>query len=455
MTISTTANSTTVSGNGTSTTFSFSFPADSTSDISVIYTNATGAQTTLAASAYTITLNNPATNQLWGYGGFVTYPLTGPPIAAGTTLTILRTLPLTQEITVRNQGNYAPQVTEQALDIGQMQTQQVAAIAQRSIQIPVVDTSGTNTILPAAINRANGFLSFDQYGNANISGNAPSIEAGLTATSTSSVTIATGAQTFTIQSGKFFFAGQYLIIANSANSAQFMHGSVTSYSGTTLVMNITDTGGSGTFASWNISISGTQGPQGAPGSGDVSSVAMTGDGVIYNSTVSGSPITSSGTLEPVLLTQTANKVLASPASGSAATPAFRSLVAADLPAATSSALGAVKPDNSTITISGGVISAALNLSGQAKAWGNVASGGTLNKGYNVASIIQTSTGVYQVHFTNPMSDTNYAPIVSFAQVNSNIYLVSVQNEDATYFQIAFQEQNSAAVSNNFSFVVYD
>jgi hypothetical protein len=67
------------------------------------------------------------------------------------------------------------------------------------------------------------------------------------------------------------------------------------------------------------------------GGGSVTSVAMTGDGVIFNSTVSGSPITASGTLVPALLTQNANKVLAGPASGPAATPTFRSLVSADLP----------------------------------------------------------------------------------------------------------------------------
>lgn len=88
---------------------------------------------------------------------------------------------------------------------------------------------------------------------------AASLAAGITATSTTSLLIATGAQTFTTQSGKLFINGQILIIASNANSANYMHGAVTSYTGTSLVMSITDTGGSGTFADWNISISGTQG----------------------------------------------------------------------------------------------------------------------------------------------------------------------------------------------------
>ncbi len=77
-------------------------------------------------------------------------------------------------------------------------------------------------------------------------------------------------------------------------------------------------------------------------SGAVTSVGMTGDGVIFNTTVQGSPITTSGTLVPQLLTQTANRTLAGPGSGSAATPTFRSLVGADLPTPSAGALGGVK-----------------------------------------------------------------------------------------------------------------
>ena len=47
--------------------------------------------------------------------------------------------------------------------------------------------------------------------------------------------------------------------------------------------------------------------------------------------VSGSPVTSSGTLTASLATQTANQVFAGPTTGSAAAPAFRALVAGDLP----------------------------------------------------------------------------------------------------------------------------
>lgn len=64
------------------------------------------------------------------------------------------------------------------------------------------------------------------------------------------------------------------------------------------------------------------------GSGSVSSVALSAPNIF---SVSGSPITSSGTLALSLVNQNANLVFASPASGAAAAPTFRSLVSNDLP----------------------------------------------------------------------------------------------------------------------------
>lgn len=64
------------------------------------------------------------------------------------------------------------------------------------------------------------------------------------------------------------------------------------------------------------------------GSGTVTSVAVTVPSIL---SVTGSPITTSGTLALSLATQTANQVFAGPTSGAAATPTFRSLVSADIP----------------------------------------------------------------------------------------------------------------------------
>lgn len=126
MTVSTTSSEITVSGNGATTVFNFPFVGVAASNISVIYTNSSGLQTTLTASQYSLSLNAPAAGQIWGLGGSVTYPISGSPIAAGTKLTIRRDLPLTQSTSLSNQGASYPQVTESAIDTLQMQIQQLA-----------------------------------------------------------------------------------------------------------------------------------------------------------------------------------------------------------------------------------------------------------------------------------------------------------------------------------------
>jgi hypothetical protein len=67
---------------------------------------------------------------------------------------------------------------------------------------------------------------------------------------------------------------------------------------------------------------------GGIGTGTVTSVAITTPNILN---VSGSPITSSGTLALTLATQAANTVFAGPTSGGAATPTFRALINTDIP----------------------------------------------------------------------------------------------------------------------------
>lgn len=68
----------------------------------------------------------------------------------------------------------------------------------------------------------------------------------------------------------------------------------------------------------------------ASGSGTVTSVALADTSTTPLFNISGSPITSSGTLDFALKTQSANIILAGPTTGSAAQPTFRSLVIGDL-----------------------------------------------------------------------------------------------------------------------------
>lgn len=70
-------------------------------------------------------------------------------------------------------------------------------------------------------------------------------------------------------------------------------------------------------------------PTGGGGGGTVESVGLAAPDIF---SVSGSPVTDTGTLTFDYETQAANRVWAGPTTGAAANPAFRALVAADLPA---------------------------------------------------------------------------------------------------------------------------
>jgi hypothetical protein len=71
-------------------------------------------------------------------------------------------------------------------------------------------------------------------------------------TSTTSLAIATGSKVFTVTAGKSWGPGMNLVA--QATAGNNMTGTVVSYSGTTLTINVLNVRGSGTFASWAISM---------------------------------------------------------------------------------------------------------------------------------------------------------------------------------------------------------
>jgi hypothetical protein len=101
----------------------------------------------------------------------------------------------------------------------------------------------------------------------------------------------------------------------------------------------------------------------------VTSVAFADSSSIPIYTVSGSPVTSSGTLAITLANQSANTVFSGPASGSATQPTFRALVSADIPSTIASNITATT--NSTLTTL-----SALTTAGSLAISGSQVSGGT-------------------------------------------------------------------------------
>lgn len=175
MTVSTTASSVTYLGNGATTVFTFPFIGVTAADIEVIYVDADGTSTTLSSGAYTLALNAVPVGGLWGIGGSVTYPIgmSPVPIAAGTTLTINRIVPYEQTISIANQGAFYPQAVEQGLDLLELQIQQLETLVGYSIRCPITDPAAPD-VLPSAPERANGYLTFDSFGQPQITMTAPS-----------------------------------------------------------------------------------------------------------------------------------------------------------------------------------------------------------------------------------------------------------------------------------------
>lgn len=90
---------------------------------------------------------------------------------------------------------------------------------------------------------------------------AANLAAGITATSTTSLTISIASKSLTVQTGKQFTAGQFVLIANTADPAKYMFGQVTSYNSGTgaLVVDSSVIAGSGTLTAWVVSLSGIRG----------------------------------------------------------------------------------------------------------------------------------------------------------------------------------------------------
>lgn len=104
---------------------------------------------------------------------------------------------------------------------------------------------------------------------------------------------------------------------------------------------------------------------GGSGDGTVQSVGLLLPASLFS--ITGSPVTTNGTLTGALLSQNANKAFLGPASGADAQPTFRSLVNADI-AEAGAALTRTNDTNVTLTLGGSASTSLVNAASLALGW---------------------------------------------------------------------------------------
>jgi len=113
-------------------------------------------------------------------------------------------------------------------------------------------------------------------------------------------------------------------------------------------------------------------------SGSVTSVALALPSIM---TVSGSPVTSTGTLTGTLTTQAVNAIFAGPSSGAAAAPTFRSLTTADIPTLNQNTTGTAANVTGIVAVANGGTGLSSGTSGGVpyySATGTIASSSALS-----------------------------------------------------------------------------
>ena len=151
-------------GNDSTDVFAITFKCFSQSDLNVVLTNSSGVESTKTITThYTVSLNS---NQDSSPGGSVT--MVTPP-ATGEKITIINEPAFTQGVDLVNGGGFFPNVIEDAIDRNTILGKRARDTANRSVIIPVSDSTGTTTELPTETLRASKAVVFDSSGNVGVS----------------------------------------------------------------------------------------------------------------------------------------------------------------------------------------------------------------------------------------------------------------------------------------------
>jgi hypothetical protein len=163
MTVSSATNRKTFTGDNVTTSFATSPMVFFTTAELLVYVtdNTTGVPTLLTLNThYSASGGDGAVGTVSTAGGSSPHGA----LLSGTTLVILRVIPITQPVDFVNGDNSDAEVAERALDRLTMVEQQHEETLGRAITLPAGDTSGSDTELPDAATRAGTLLGFDVAG---------------------------------------------------------------------------------------------------------------------------------------------------------------------------------------------------------------------------------------------------------------------------------------------------
>ena len=160
MTVSSTTNKVSYSGNGSTTVFAYTFKIFADSDLDVYIRSSAGTET-----LQTLTTDYTVSNAGVDGGGNVTF-LTAP--ASGETVVIQRKLALTQGTDYVENDPFPAESHEEALDRLTFITQQMQEEIDRSIKASVTNTISSTEFAISAADRANKIFAFDGSGDLSV-----------------------------------------------------------------------------------------------------------------------------------------------------------------------------------------------------------------------------------------------------------------------------------------------
>ena len=199
MTVSSTTNKVSYSGNGSTTVFAYTFKIFADADLKVFIRSSAGVET-----LKTLTTHYTVSNAGNASGGNVTFT-TGNTPASGETVVIQRELALTQGTDYVENDPFPAESHEDALDRLTFITQQQQEEIDRAIKASVTNTISSTEFAISASDRANKILSFDGSGDLTVTeGKVDTVTTSVSAVSAGGTP--TASATYTASSGALALA---------------------------------------------------------------------------------------------------------------------------------------------------------------------------------------------------------------------------------------------------------